>query len=82
MASGGHQSSSSHFPGLVEHQDSKDFWLCIMRGFTVGGTTEYRTATTRSRDGEEMEGGFRGDSQHGPEDLHIGQHDENKTPQC
>ena len=30
-----------------------------MRGFTAGGTTEYRTDTTRSRDGEEMEGGFR-----------------------
>ena len=30
-----------------------------MRGFTTGGTTEYRTATSRSRDGEEMEGGFR-----------------------
>ncbi|KAK4806060.1 hypothetical protein QYF61_007037 [Mycteria americana] len=29
-----------------------------MRGFTAGGTTEYRTAITRSRDGEEMEGGF------------------------
>ncbi|KAK4805228.1 hypothetical protein QYF61_000165 [Mycteria americana] len=58
MASGGHQSSSSYFPGLVEHQDSKDFWLCIMRGFNAGGTTAYRTATTRSRDGEEMEGGF------------------------
>ncbi|KAK4805619.1 hypothetical protein QYF61_016469 [Mycteria americana] len=33
--------------------------LLVMRGFTAGGTTEYRTATTRSRDGEEMEGGFR-----------------------
>ncbi|KAK4806021.1 hypothetical protein QYF61_006998 [Mycteria americana] len=52
----------------------------LMRGFTVGGTTEYRTATTRSRDGEEREGGFRGDPQHGPEDLHIGQYNENKTP--
>ncbi|KAK4806070.1 hypothetical protein QYF61_010279, partial [Mycteria americana] len=31
-----------------------------MRGFNAGGTTEYRTATTRSRDGEEMEGGFSG----------------------
>ncbi|KAK4807495.1 hypothetical protein QYF61_023718 [Mycteria americana] len=31
-----------------------------MRGFTAGGTTEYRTDTTRSRDGEEMERGFRG----------------------
>lgn len=30
-----------------------------MRGFTTGGTTEYRTATSRSRDGDEMEGGFR-----------------------
>ena len=30
-----------------------------MRGFTAGGTTKYRTDTTRSRDGEEMEGGFR-----------------------
>ncbi|KAK4806083.1 hypothetical protein QYF61_010292 [Mycteria americana] len=29
-----------------------------MRGFTAGGTTEYRTAITRFRDGEEMEGGF------------------------
>ncbi|KAK4805986.1 hypothetical protein QYF61_006963 [Mycteria americana] len=29
MASSGDQSFSSHFPGLVEHQDSKDFWLCI-----------------------------------------------------
>ncbi|KAK4806049.1 hypothetical protein QYF61_007026 [Mycteria americana] len=65
-----------------------------MRGFTAGGTTEYRTATARSRDGEKMEGGFRqatmavlinrettarGDPQHGPEDLHIGQHNENKA---
>ncbi|KAK4807508.1 hypothetical protein QYF61_023731 [Mycteria americana] len=31
----------------------------LMRGFTAGGTTEYRNDTTRSRDGEEMEGGFR-----------------------
>ena len=30
-----------------------------MRGFVAGGTTEHRTATTRSGDGEEMEGGFR-----------------------
>ncbi|KAK4806612.1 hypothetical protein QYF61_013867 [Mycteria americana] len=29
-----------------------------MRGFNVGGTTEYRTAITRSREGEAMEGGF------------------------
>ncbi|KAK4806501.1 hypothetical protein QYF61_021337 [Mycteria americana] len=64
-----------------------------MRGFTAGGTTEYRTATTISSNGEEMEGGFReatmtvlinkettarGDLQHCPEDLHIGQHNENK----
>ncbi|KAK4806074.1 hypothetical protein QYF61_010283 [Mycteria americana] len=42
-----------------------------MRGFTAAGTTEYRTATTRSRDGEDMEGGFRGDPHHGPEDLHL-----------
>ncbi|KAK4805990.1 hypothetical protein QYF61_006967 [Mycteria americana] len=208
MASSGDHSFSSHFPGLVEHQDSKDFWLCIaiwpaapgtlpvlltgpqagsdalqskwavgpwsdstlavlmpssvlgtpvsppeswaatiqlscmrespgqgiwspftissgrghmqmraessphspkclpvpsppeptenqaqqqamMRGFNAGGTTEYRTATTRSRDGEEMEGGFRKatmpvltsrETTASPEDLHIGQHNENKTP--
>ena len=30
-----------------------------MRGFTAGGTTENRNDTTRFRDGEEMEGGFR-----------------------
>ena len=30
-----------------------------MMGFMTGGTTVYNTATTRSRDGEEMEGGFR-----------------------
>jgi len=30
-----------------------------MIGFKVGGTKEYRTATTRSRDGKEMEEGFR-----------------------
>ena len=30
-----------------------------MRGFTAGGTTEYRNDTTRSRDGEEIEDGFR-----------------------
>ena len=30
-----------------------------MRRFTAGGTTEYRNDTTRSRDGVEMEGGFR-----------------------
>ncbi|KAK4811210.1 hypothetical protein QYF61_021281 [Mycteria americana] len=30
-----------------------------MRGFTAGGTTEYRNDTTRSRDVVEMEGGFR-----------------------
>ena len=30
-----------------------------MRGFSAGGTIEYRTDTTRSSDGEEMEGGFR-----------------------
>ena len=29
-----------------------------MRGFTAGGTTEYRSDTTRSRDGEEMGGGL------------------------
>ncbi|KAK4806015.1 hypothetical protein QYF61_006992 [Mycteria americana] len=51
----------------------------VMRGFTVGGTTAYRIATTTSRDGEEMEGGFRGDPQHSPEDLHIGQHNVNKA---
>ncbi|KAK4806632.1 hypothetical protein QYF61_022938 [Mycteria americana] len=35
--------------------------MCVdhgMRGFNVGGTTEYRTAITRSREGEAMEGGF------------------------
>ena len=80
-----------------------------MRGFTAGGTTEYRTASSRSRGGEgygmglqvgkntsdykqgdhsqvrEARGkGFvlsllRGDPQHSPDDLHIGQHNENKT---
>ncbi|KAK4806502.1 hypothetical protein QYF61_021338 [Mycteria americana] len=65
-----------------------------MRGLTAGGTIEYRPATTRFRDGEDMEGGFRqankaviknrettarGDLQHCPEDVHIGQHNENKT---
>ncbi|KAK4806568.1 hypothetical protein QYF61_020469 [Mycteria americana] len=30
-----------------------------MRGFTAGGTTEYRNDTTMSRDGEEMERGFK-----------------------
>jgi len=30
-----------------------------MRGFRVGGTTEYRTAIVRSRAWEEREGGFR-----------------------
>lgn len=30
-----------------------------MRGFRAGGTTGYRMDTDRSRDGEEMEGGFR-----------------------
>ena len=30
-----------------------------MRGFAAGGTTEYTTETTRSRDGEEKEGGFK-----------------------
>ena len=30
-----------------------------MKGFTIGGTTEYRTAITRSRDWEDVEGGFR-----------------------
>ena len=30
-----------------------------MMGFMTGGTTVYTTVTTRSRDGEEMEGGFR-----------------------
>ncbi|KAK4807507.1 hypothetical protein QYF61_023730, partial [Mycteria americana] len=30
-----------------------------MRGFTAGGTTEYRAATITFRDGEEMERGFR-----------------------
>ncbi|XP_042645143.1 LOW QUALITY PROTEIN: scavenger receptor cysteine-rich type 1 protein M130-like [Tyto alba] len=30
-----------------------------VRGFTAGGTTEYRTDSTRTRDGEEMEGGLR-----------------------
>jgi len=25
---------------------------------------------------------LRGDPQHGPEDLHIGQHNENKTTKC
>ncbi|KAK4805227.1 hypothetical protein QYF61_000164 [Mycteria americana] len=50
-----------------------------MRGFTVGGTTAYGIDTTTSRDGEEMEGGFRGDPQHSPEDLHIGQHNVNKA---
>ena len=30
-----------------------------MRGFRAGGTTEYRTDTATSRDGDEMEGGFR-----------------------
>ncbi|XP_067159162.1 olfactory receptor 14A16-like, partial [Apteryx mantelli] len=37
----------------------KDKHTVQMRGFSVGGTTEYRTATTRSRVGEESEGGFR-----------------------
>ncbi|KAK4806603.1 hypothetical protein QYF61_013858 [Mycteria americana] len=32
--------------------------MSCMRGFNVGGTTEYRTAITRSREGEAMEGGF------------------------
>ena len=30
-----------------------------MRGFTAGGSTEYRNDTTRSRDVEEREGGFK-----------------------
>ena len=30
-----------------------------MMGFMTGGTTVYNTATTRSRDGEESDGGFR-----------------------
>ena len=30
-----------------------------MKGFRAGGTTEYRTEKARSRDEEEMEGGFR-----------------------
>ena len=30
-----------------------------MRGFRAGGTTEYRTDRATSRDGEEMEGGYR-----------------------
>ena len=30
-----------------------------MRGFRAGGTTEYRTDRDRSRDGEEIEGGFK-----------------------
>ena len=35
------------------------FIMPQMRGFTAGGTTECRNDTTRSRDGEEMEKGFR-----------------------
>ncbi|RMC11155.1 hypothetical protein DUI87_12068 [Hirundo rustica rustica] len=34
-----------------------------MREFRAGGTSEYRTDRARSRDGEEMEGGFRWDFQ-------------------
>ena len=35
------------------------FLMPQMRGLTAGGSTEYRNDTTRPRDGEEMEGGFR-----------------------
>ena len=35
------------------------FLMPQMRGLTAGGSTEYRNDTTRSRDWEEMEGGFR-----------------------
>ena len=35
------------------------FLMSQMRGFTAGGSTEYRNDTTRSREGVEMEGGFR-----------------------
>ena len=38
---------------------SSCFLRLQMRGFTAGGNTEYSTAIDRSRDGEEMEGGFR-----------------------
>ncbi|KAK4805356.1 hypothetical protein QYF61_016461 [Mycteria americana] len=71
--------------GNMRHHKEHIFYISYhhlgMRGFTAGGTNEYRTAITRSWDGEEMEGGFRGDPQHSPEDLHIGQHNENKTSQ-
>ncbi|KAK4805997.1 hypothetical protein QYF61_006974, partial [Mycteria americana] len=45
---------------VLGHKED-DGWVRyhVMRGFTAGGTTEYRTATARSRDGEKMEGGFR-----------------------
>ena len=43
---------------LAEYMNSL-FLTLQMRGFSVGGTTEYRTATTRSREGEEREEGFR-----------------------
>ncbi|GAB0201706.1 olfactory receptor 14C36-like [Grus japonensis] len=68
----------SHLESLFIGPEIIDF--CQMRGFNVGGTTEYRTAITSSKDGEEMEGGFRGDPQHGPEDLHIGEKNKKKTP--
>ena len=35
------------------------FLMPQMRGLMAGGTTEYRNDTTRSRDGEEIEDGFR-----------------------
>ena len=35
------------------------FLMLYMREFSVGGTTEYRNETTRTREGEETEWGFK-----------------------
>ncbi|KAK4806030.1 hypothetical protein QYF61_007007 [Mycteria americana] len=56
--------SSPHTPKCLpvlppsEPTENQAQQQAMMRGFNAGGTTEYRTATNRSRDGEEMEGGF------------------------
>ncbi|KAK4806625.1 hypothetical protein QYF61_013880 [Mycteria americana] len=68
---------SETLPGIPPSQNHK---IVGMRGFTAGGTTAYRTATTRFRAGDELEWDFRGDPQHNREYLHIGQDKEQKTP--
>ena len=48
-------------PVISVHTAALSSWFLRlqMRGFRAGGTTEYRTDRARSRDGEEMEGGFK-----------------------